>query len=229
MTIELRAIALKRGSRWLYEDINLQIKAGEVVVLRGPNGCGKSSLLRAVAGFLPLEEGHVLLNGAPLDLQDTECPLQASWYGSNDGLNGEFTARQNLQIMASLVGAGPVGSGKDLSPVLEKDVFGLTSFLDIEARLLSTGQRQRLALSNLHFNLGPRALWLLDEPNSGLDADGRTAFEALLAAHQAKGGYVLMASHIALAESLPHTTFEIGGTEIGGTENIGTENIGMER
>ena len=67
-----------------------------------------------------------------------------------------------------------------------------------------------------------------------MDADGRTAFEALLAAHQAKGGYVLMASHIALAESLPHTTFEIGGpeiggTEIGGTENIGTENIGMER
>jgi ABC-type transport system involved in cytochrome c biogenesis ATPase subunit len=53
------------------------------------------------------------------------------------------------------------------------------------------------------------ALWLLDEPNSGLDADGRATFEALLAAHQAGGGYVLMASHIALAESLPHTTFEI--------------------
>jgi heme exporter protein A len=211
MTIKLRAIALKRGSRWLYDDIHLQIKAGEVVVLRGPNGCGKSSLLRAVAGFLPLEEGAVLLDDAPLDLQDAECRLQASWYSSNDGLNGEFTARQNLQIMAGLA-----GQRADLSPALEKDILGLSRFLDIETRLLSTGQRQRLALSCLHFNLGAEALWLLDEPNSGLDADGRAAFEALLAAHQADGGYVLMASHIALADSLPHTTFEMGSSDSSG-------------
>ena len=212
MTIELRAIALKRGSRWLHEDIHLQIKAGEVVVLRGPNGCGKSSLLRAVAGFLPLEEGAVLLDGAPLDLQNTECRLRASWYSSNDGLNGEFTARENLQMMAGLV-----GQRADLSPVLKKDILGLSSFLDIETRLLSTGQRQRLALSSLQFNIGADALWLLDEPNSGLDADGRAAFEALLVAHQATGGYVLMASHIALAESLPHTTFEINKSDSTGS------------
>jgi ABC-type transport system involved in cytochrome c biogenesis ATPase subunit len=73
-----------------------------------------------------------------------------------------------------------------------------------------------LALSCLHFNLGAEALWLLDEPNSGLDADGRAAFEALLAAHQADGGYVLMASHIALADSLPHTTFEMGSSDSSG-------------
>ena len=208
MTIKLRAIALKRGSRWLYEDIHLQIKAGEVVVLRGPNGCGKSSLLRAVAGFLPLEEGAVLLDDAPLDLQDAECRLQASWYSSNDGLNGEFTARQNLQIMAGLV-----GQQADLNPALEKDILGLFSFLDIETRLLSTGQRQRLALSCLQFNLGADALWLLDEPNSGLDTNGRAAFENLLAAHQAAGGYVLMASHIALSDSLPHTIFEMSKSD----------------
>ncbi len=209
MTIILREIALKRGSRWLYEDIHLQIKAGEVVVLRGPNGCGKSSLLRAVAGFLPIEKGVVILDDAPLDLQDAECRLQASWYSGKDGLNGEFTARQNLQIMAGLV-----GQQKDLSTALEKDILGLSSFLDIETRLLSTGQRQRLALSCLQFNLGADALWLLDEPNGGLDAYGCAAFETLLGAHQADGGYVLMASHIALSDSLPHTTFEINRSDI---------------
>lgn len=204
MTITITSLALQRGTRWLYDDINLQIKAGEVIVLRGANGSGKSSLLRAIAGFLPLAEGEILYQGNPLKLQKEDCPIRASWYGQSDGLSGEFTARQNLAVMAGMNGAAP-----DISALLEKDIFGLSDFLDIETRLLSTGQRQRLALSGLYFNLGEHALWLLDEPNSGLDAEGRTAFESLLSDHQHQGGYAVIASHIPLSRATPHTKFDI--------------------
>ena len=204
MTITITSLALQRGTRWLYDDINLQIKAGEAIVLRGANGSGKSSLLRAIAGFLPLAEGAILYQGSPLKLQKEDCPIRSSWYGQSDGLSGEFTARQNLAVMAGMNGAVP-----DISALLEKDVFGLSDFLDIETRLLSTGQRQRLALSRLYFNLGEHALWLLDEPNSGLDAEGRAAFESLLSDHQHQGGYAVIASHIPLSEATPHTNFDI--------------------
>lgn len=204
MTITITSLALQRGTRWLYEDINLQIKAGEVIVLRGANGSGKSSLLRAIAGFLPLAEGAILYQDSPLRLQAEDCPIRASWYGQSDGLSSAFTARQNLSVMAGINGAA-----SDISTLLAEDIFGLSDFLDIETRFLSTGQRQRLALSGLQFNLGEKSLWLLDEPNSGLDAGGRTAFESLLSAHQQKGGYAVIASHIPLSKATTHTKFDI--------------------
>ena len=206
MTITITSLALQRGTRWLYEDINLQIKAGEVIVLRGANGSGKSSLLRAVAGFLPLAEGAVLFQGKKLDLQDADCPVRASWYAQSDGLSGAFTARQNLVLMAGLT-----NQTGDITDMLARDIFGLSEFLDSQTRYLSTGQRQRLALSCLQFNMGAGAFWLLDEPNSGLDAQGRTAFETALHAHRQAGGYALMASHIPLSDTLPHRVFDIGG------------------
>ena len=205
----ITSLGLQRGTRWLYADITMQIQPGEVVVLRGANGSGKSSLLRAVAGFLPLAEGAVLFQGKKLDLQDADSPVRASWYAQQDGLNGEFTARQNLTLMAGL--ANKTG---DITDILEKDIFQLSDFLDSQTRHLSTGQRQRLALSCLQFNIGAGAFWLLDEPNSGLDADGHTAFESLLYNHQQAGGYVLMASHIPLSDTLPHRVFDIGGAAI---------------
>ena len=204
MTIEITSLALQRGTRWLYEDIHLQIKAGEAIILRGANGSGKSSLLRAIAGFLPLAEGAILYQGRPLRLQAEDCPIRASWYGQSDGLSGVFTARQNLAVMA-----GINGRAADISALLEEDIFGLSDFLDIETRFLSTGQRQRLALSRLHYNLGKNALWLLDEPNSGLDTQGQAAFERLLSAHQKQGGYALIASHIPLSRATPHSQFDI--------------------
>jgi len=209
MTIMITSLGLQRGTRWLYADITMQIQPGEVVVLRGANGSGKSSLLRAVAGFLPLAEGAVLVQGKKLDLQDADSPVRASWYAQHDGLSGAFTARQNLALMAGL--ANKTGDIKD---ILEKDIFQLSDFLDSQTRHLSTGQRQRLALSCLQFNMGAGAFWLLDEPNSGLDAEGRTAFETTLHAHQQAGGYVLMASHIPLSDTLPHRVFDIGGAAI---------------
>ena len=84
-------------------------------------------------------------------LQAEDCPIRASWYGQSDGLSSAFTARQNLSVMAGINGAAP-----DISALLAKDVFGLSDFLDIETRFLSTGQRQRLALSGLQFNLGEK-------------------------------------------------------------------------
>ncbi len=201
MGIEIRNLALRRGQNWLFDRLNFSVKAGDIMVLRGPNGAGKSSLLRAIAGFLPPDEGGIFYNQHPLDLQHSESPVKSRWYSQNDGLANDLTARQSLQMTAGLYGG-------NAEP--EQDLFAVSDFLDAKIRTLSTGQRQRLALCSFSLTIGENFLWLMDEPNSGLDEKGHLALEQLLQRHQQKGGFCILASHIPLCDKLPHHILEIG-------------------
>jgi heme exporter protein A len=208
MTIEIKNLGLKRGTKWLYEGVNLQLEVGDILVLRGPNGSGKSSLLRALAGFLPLEDGQIYYHHHPAQLSGSGRNIKTCWYGQNDGLTNEFTARQNLHLMASIHNAT-----HHIDQILHEDLFGLSDFLDRQTQQLSTGQRQRLALSCLRFCAGAPYLWLLDEPNSGLDRAGQNALCRLLGTHQSQQGISLIASHIPLSDRLDHKIFDLQKAE----------------
>jgi len=205
MTIEIKNLALRRGARWLCAGLCLSLAAGSTTVLRGPNGSGKSSFLRAVGGFLPLVEGQILYRDQPLVLQGPERGLNGCWYSHKDGLAAELSAGRSLQLTAALH-----GRNDELDAVLAADDFAIASFLDCEIRSLSTGQRQRVALSVFCLCTGPDYLWLMDEPDSGLDRQGRAALEALLARQQRAGGYCLLASHSAFSNSFSHRVIDSG-------------------
>lgn len=199
--LHIETLALQRGERVLFRGLSLSVAAGEAVTLTGANGAGKTSLLRAIAGFIRPAEGTVRFDGAdgPLDADDARrggCHL----VGHQDGLKTGRSARDELMFQARWTG------GDEASALDAAERLGLTPLLDLEVRKLSAGQRRRLALARLAAS--PRTLWLLDEPMAPLDAQRRAQFGELMGAHIAGGGLIIAAVHDPLP--IPARPVEVG-------------------
>ncbi|MEO5586729.1 MAG: heme ABC exporter ATP-binding protein CcmA, partial [Novosphingobium sp.] len=166
----VRDLACRRGERVLFAGLGLTLTPGEALHVRGPNGVGKSSLLRIIAGLLPPFAGTVMRDGA-VALMD-ERPA----------LDPLLPLGRALHFWEHLDG------GKaDLAPL------GLGDLLDVPVRYLSTGQKKRAAMARL---LGQRApIWLLDEPFNGLDKEAVAVVETLVTDHCEAGGICVIASH----------------------------------
>ena len=177
-------LTLSRGERVLFRDLSLSLAAGEAVALTGANGAGKTSLLRALAGFLRPDAGTIAFTGAdPAEAQRRHL----HWLGHLDGLKGARRARDELAFQAQWLGADADGIAAAV------DVLALEPLADLEVRQLSAGQRRRLAFARLI--AAPRPIWLLDEPFAPLDARWRAALGVLMQAHLDKGGAILAAVH----------------------------------
>ncbi|HEX3919412.1 MAG TPA: heme ABC exporter ATP-binding protein CcmA [Caulobacteraceae bacterium] len=183
--LSIEGLALSRGERRLFSDFSLRVAAGEAVALTGANGAGKTSLLRAIAGFIAPSAGDISFVG--VDESDEARRTGLHLVGHLDGLKSARSARDELVFQARWTGASQAAA------LAAAETLGLTRLLGLAVRHLSAGQRRRLALARLIAS--PRALWLLDEPFAPLDAAHRALFGELMAAHLAGGGLVLAAVH----------------------------------
>ena len=168
-------IGMIRGEHLLFREVSLSLAPGEAIVLRGPNGAGKTTLLRILAGLTQAETGTI----------DRNAPHH--WVAHRDGLKPHETPREHLTLWARAWGQ----SQTDIEPLL--DEMGLSRPSDVPAKHLSAGQRRRTALARLR--LENRPVWLLDEPLTALDADGKTLLLDMIAAHRAEGGGMIAAIH----------------------------------
>jgi heme exporter protein A len=180
-------LAAFRGERLVFRDLDFSVAPARALVLTGPNGSGKSTLLRLLAGLLRPAAGALLWDGQDALADLSLHARRVAYVGHQDAVKLALTASENLRFAARL-GGGDVGGA--LAAV------GLEALADLPARMLSAGQRTRLALSRLA--LADAAIWLLDEPTLGLDAPAVERFGAMLAAHRASGGIVVVATHLPL-------------------------------
>ena len=200
--LKVANLAVSRGQRVLFRGLDLELGAGEAVALVGRNGAGKTSLIRAVAGFIRPLEGEVSFEGPAGRLHADDARSSACHLvGHQDGLKSNRTAREELLFQARWCG------GSAASALAAAGKLGLTRLLDLEVRVLSAGQRRRLALARLIGS--PRPLWLLDEPLAPLDAASRALFGSLMAEHLGAGGLILAAVHDPLP--IPVRLVEVGG------------------
>jgi heme exporter protein A len=194
-------LAITRGERRLFSNLDLKLGASEAAVLVGRNGAGKTSLLRAVAGLLRPAEGTIAFEGdAGLMEADAARAEQLHLLGHQDGLKSSRTAWEELRFQTLWTG------GTEETARAAAKRFDLMRLLDLEVRRLSAGQRRRLALARLAAS--PRALWLLDEPMAPLDAGQRAAFGEVMREHLAGGGMILASVHDPLP--IPTRAVEIG-------------------
>ena len=168
--LALHDAACWRGGRLLFEGLNLELRAGEAMLVTGPNGTGKSSLLRVAAGLLGPLAGKVA--AAPCALADERPALDPE-----------------LPLGRALAFWSPAGG--NVAAALA--ATGLAALADVPVRLLSTGQLRRASLARVSLSGAP--LWLLDEPANGLDAASVDLLGTLLARHLGDGGAILAASH----------------------------------
>jgi heme exporter protein A len=181
-------LALARGDRLLFEGLGFELGAGQAMSLVGTNGAGKTSLLRAIAGFLRPLEGAIAFFGPDGAVEAEEARAGAlHMAGHHDGLKPNRLALHELAFQARWTGADDAGLARARA-ALDLDVIA-----DLEVRKLSAGQRRRLSLGRLIAS--PRPLWLLDEPLAPLDAGHRAGFGRLMAEHLAGGGMILAAVH----------------------------------
>ncbi len=200
--LAIENLAVRRGERRLFNSLSLTLAAGEILALTGPNGSGKTSLLRAIAGFIAPDEGRVSFQGSTGAIEAEDARREGvHLVGHQDGLKSARTAADELAFQVRWTG-GDAASAKAAAETL-----GLTRLLGLEVRKLSAGQRRRLALARLIAS--PRPLWLLDEPMAPLDAAHRALFADLIAQHLTGGGLVIAAVHDPLP--MPARTLELAG------------------
>lgn len=177
MDLRVDQLAVARGGVTVLEGVSFALPAGRGLVLRGPNGIGKTTLLRTVAGLQPAVAGRV--SGAP----------DAIAYGAHaDGLKATLTVAENLTFWAAVYGTHGVA-----------DALGrmnLSDLRDRQAANLSAGQKRRLGLARLLVT--GRPIWVLDEPTVSLDAASVQLFGDVVRGHLGAGGSVLIATHIDL-------------------------------
>jgi heme exporter protein A len=181
-------LACFRGDRLLFRDLSFGVPAGQALQIRGPNGCGKTTLLRILCGLTLPEDGTIRWCGRQLRARDPDYLRELRYIGHTDGVKLTLTPRENLRIAMAL------HSFVD-EPELETALahFGLAEFMDVPCRSLSAGQRRRVGLARL--TLGSGRLWLLDEPFTARDTTATATVRTLIEDHLADGGCAVLTSH----------------------------------
>lgn len=196
-----KGLSLLRGERLLFENLDFALDAGQLLLVQGANGTGKTSLLRAIAGLIGLESGCVSWRGTPIDQERQSFSAEIVWMAHRVGFKGDLTLVENLRFECGLRSASLAG----LDAVLER--LRLTRLTLLPLRSLSAGQQRRVALARML--ISDARLWLMDEPFANLDADGQALVLQLVSEHLKGDGICVMAAHQDIRIDMPVHRIEL--------------------
>jgi heme exporter protein A len=192
-----RKVSCVRGGRVVFSGLSFEASSGDALAVVGPNGSGKTSLLRLIAGVLTPSSGSIVLEGGESELTLSE---QTHYLGHRDALKPALSVRENLAFWRDFLG----GAIFDLTESLA--IVELDHAAQLPAAFLSAGQRRRLSIARLLTVRRP--IWLLDEPTNALDTAGQKLFAHLMGDHLAQGGLILAATHTPLG--VPTRSLRVG-------------------
>lgn len=194
MTLTVNDLSIERAGRRIISELSFRVNAGEALILRGPNGVGKSTLLRGLAGLIACD-GEISVSFEDM-----------SYAGHLDALKPALSVRENLEIWAGLAGARNIDAAIN--------AFALDQILEQPVHVCSAGQKRRAGLARLAFE--GRKLWLMDEPTVALDKAAIALLEAAIVQHLETGGMALIATHVSLG--FERTTLELAPVDAAQTD-----------
>jgi heme exporter protein A len=203
--LTLSRLTCARGDYHVFRDLNAELHTGGCVFVKGANGCGKTSLLRMIAGLLTAEAGTIMLDNKPI--RESQLRGLSLYCALTHTLKPDLDLLSNLNVFTSLYGY----DSNIIVPAL-KDL-GLETLVYTPANQLSAGMQRRAILARLAIARraegGQRPIWLLDEPEDSLDSDGLGRVNALLDAHHKDGGLSIIASHRVAIDTHVNTTINL--------------------
>jgi heme exporter protein A len=188
LSLTVHDLACSRNDRVLFSGLDFEVQAGQILMIEGANGSGKTSLLKTLCGFILPDAGVVSWCGSDIRSSMDEYLADMRYVGHNNGVKSGLTCTENLKIACALfAAAGTV----DIGGILEQ--YGLGHHADTPAQMLSSGQRRRLALARL--SLSACGLWILDEPFTSLDEKGKVFMKQRFVEQLSAGGIIVLTSH----------------------------------
>lgn len=183
-----QGLSCRRGDRLLFDELEFDLYPGELLQVTGPNGCGKTTLLRILCGLRQPDSGKVCWRGEDIAEHDETFQQELSLVGHRPGIKDDLTPAENLRVAGAL---GAQSTGVEIEAALSR--VGLLVHAFDACGQLSSGQRRRTGLARLL--LTPTRLWVLDEPLTGLDVQGQALVESLLVEHAEQGGACVFTTH----------------------------------
>ncbi len=200
-----------RGDRILFSDLSFTLSPGQLLHVKGPNGSGKTTLFRAICGLFLPQQGDILWNNENIKLLDEDYRREFLYLGHQNGIKDDLNGIENLTF-SSRFDENNV-SNQQIWQALGK--MGLAGFEELPTKMLSQGQKRRVALTRLLLNSAP--LWILDEPFVALDADAVEFLQSVIANKLQNGGMVMLTTH----QEVVLTAGEICQLQLGTVEAAG--------
>lgn len=198
-------LACDRGDRRLFSAVSFSVAAGTWLQVEGANGAGKTSLLRILAGLSPAAEGQVEWNGQPVKASRDDFHRDLLYLGHSPSIKDDLSALENLQAGAA-IGGRPLDEAAALAALRR---IGLKGREDLPTRVLSQGQKRRVALARLLCS--PARLWILDEPFVALDVAAVAQLCTIVDEHLRRGGLLIYTSHQAVSLTASGSSLRLGG------------------
>ncbi len=187
--LDVQALTCERGDRILFEGLSLTLEPGSLLYVEGRNGSGKTTLLRSLCGLFLPSAGTIRWRGEDIRRLGEEYRRELLYLGHHNGIKLALTPQENLRVATRL--DGDTADAAAIDTALAR--IGLRGFEDIPARMLSQGQKRRVALARLLLTRAP--LWVLDEPFTALDVAAVEQLQEIIAGHVAGGGLVVLTTH----------------------------------
>ena len=201
--ISVNSATCYKNDNLIFEDINIELKNGDFMLIIGPNGCGKTTLIKSLCGIQKLEFGNILINNLDIYSKNSEYIENIIYLGHKNSLNNDLSVQENLEYLS--VFDSSVGSNNFDKIKNAMDYFNIYKYKDYMISDLSEGNRKRTSLARLV--LSKKKIWLLDEPLSFLDNNILDSFVSLIKRHQANDGIVIVSTHYDFSKSISNVKY----------------------
>lgn len=190
--LSVKSLYGERGDQILFNDVNFELAEGDALHVQGVNGSGKSSLLKLLTLQSRFDEGEVVYKGHCIKTHSEQYKRAICFIGHQQGIKNKLTLKANIQFFCQFF---PIKKHIDIDEVLAQ--LNLLAFADFPTYQLSQGQKQRLALSRFLFSSA--SIWVMDEPYTALDSDGRQLLTQIIEGFLADSGIVILTHHAELS------------------------------